>query len=59
LICRRLPGTAPDRLRCELIKAEYPDLEKRLLNARVEIGDDGVEVGQVEHKVCEETISCR
>jgi sugar phosphate isomerase/epimerase len=27
---------------------------EEVLNARVEIGDDGVEIGQVEHKACED-----
>jgi hypothetical protein len=32
---------------------------EEVLNLRAEIGDDGVKIGQVEHKACEETISRR
>jgi uncharacterized membrane protein len=37
-------ATASNLLRCELIKTEYLGLEK-ILNAGVEIGDDGVKMG--------------
>jgi hypothetical protein len=52
LIRRRIPRTAPDRLRAHQNRTSW--FGEEVLNAHVEIGDDGVKIGQVDHKACED-----
>src|SRR5882757_9001703 len=54
LIRCRIPRTAPDRFEVRAHQNRISWFGEEVLNARVEIGGDGVKLGQVEHRDCED-----